>query len=71
MKAGPFLLDYAFVPYGDLGTTHRISVGYEFPDQVPIPPKPVTVMSNPVTVQAPPVTVVATVQPTPFRRWGR
>lgn len=23
-------IDYAFVPYGDLGTTHRVSLGYEF-----------------------------------------
>jgi hypothetical protein len=23
-------LDYAFVPYGDLGDTHRISLGYKF-----------------------------------------
>jgi hypothetical protein len=25
-----FTLDYAFLPYGDLGTTHRISLSYEF-----------------------------------------
>jgi hypothetical protein len=25
-----FKLDYAFVPYGDLGDTHRISLGYKF-----------------------------------------
>jgi len=46
------VLDYAYVPYGDLGTSHRVSVGYEFPN-------PTSVISKPVTVQAPPVTVVA------------
>jgi len=27
---GSAKLDYAFVPYGDLGNTHRISLGYRF-----------------------------------------
>jgi hypothetical protein len=53
------------VPYGDLGNSNRISVGYEFPNPTPVVPKPVTVISNPVTVQAQPVTVVATPVPTP------
>jgi hypothetical protein len=65
LKIGCFQLDYAFVPYGDLGTSHRISVGYEFPNPTPVPVKPVTVMTSPVTVQAAPVTVVATPQPVP------
>lgn len=26
----PFMMDYAFVPYGDLGDTHRISLGVKF-----------------------------------------
>jgi hypothetical protein len=65
-----FQLDYAFVPDGDLGTSHRLSVGYEFPNSTPIFPKPVTVMAAPVTVQAPPVTVVATPQPTPVAVQG-
>ncbi|GAG58644.1 unnamed protein product, partial [marine sediment metagenome] len=29
-RAGRILLDYAFVPYGDLGNTHRISLGMKF-----------------------------------------
>ncbi len=62
-RVGQFQLDYAFVPYGDLGTSHRISVGYEFPNPTPVVAKPVTVIGSPVTVQAPPVTVVATPQP--------
>lgn len=65
LRLGQFQLDYAFVPYGDLGDTNRISVGYEFPNPTPVVSKPVTVISNPVTVQAPPVTVVATPAPTP------
>lgn len=63
LRLGQFLLDYAFVPYGDLGTSNRISVGYEFPNPTPVVSKPVTVISNPVTVQGPPVTVVATPAP--------
>lgn len=60
LRIGQARLDYAFVPYGDLGTSDRISVGYEFPN-----PAPVTVMSRPLTVQAAPVTVVVTPQPAP------
>jgi hypothetical protein len=58
VRAGLFQLDYAFVPYGDLGISHRVSVGYEFPNPTPV-------VSKPVTVLAPPVTVVATPQPIP------
>lgn len=29
-KMGEFELDYAYVPYGDLGNTHRISLGIDF-----------------------------------------
>lgn len=65
-----FQLDYAFVPDGDLGTSHRVSVGYEFPNPTPIPSKPVTVTAPPVTVQGPPVTVVATPPPTPVAVQG-
>ena len=63
VRISQFQLDYAFVPYGDLGSSHRVSVGYEFPNPNPVVPKPVTVLSSPVTVQAPPVTVVATPVP--------
>ena len=65
-KLGSFQLDYAFVPYGDLGSSHRISVGYEFANPKPVIQKPVTVMTNPVTLQAPPVTVISTPPPTPL-----
>ena len=70
LRIEQFRLDYAFVPYGDLGTSHRVSVGYEFPNPTPVAPKPVTVISSPVTVQAPPVTVMATVVPTPAAATG-
>ena len=58
VRVGLFQLDYAFVPYGDLGTSHRVSVEYEFPNPTPV-------ISKPVTVLSPPVTVVATPQPVP------
>jgi len=70
LRLGPFQLDYAFVPYGDLGASHRVSVGYEFTNPTPVVPKPVTVLTAPVTVQAPPVTVVATAVPTPVAASG-
>ncbi|HAH31046.1 MAG TPA: hypothetical protein DCL44_01890 [Elusimicrobia bacterium] len=31
-----FSLDYAFVPMGDLGTTHRISITFDFPFRSPV-----------------------------------
>ncbi len=30
LKAGSFRLDYAFLPFGDLGDSHRISLGWSF-----------------------------------------
>ncbi len=57
LRFGDFSLDYAFVPYGDLGTSHRISLGFDFPKQGPIPAKPVTVMAPPVTLLATPVPI--------------
>ena len=30
LKAGKFVLDYAWAPFGDLGTTHRISMTFRF-----------------------------------------
>ncbi len=70
LRLGEFLLDYAFLPYGELGDSNRISVGYEFPNPTPVATKPVTVISAPVTVQAPPVTVVATPAPAPVTAAG-
>jgi hypothetical protein len=57
LKLGTVSLDYAFVPYGDLGTSHRVSLGYEFPNPTPVVPKPVTVIA--------PVTVLIAPLPTP------
>jgi len=31
LRLGDFQLDYAYLPYGDLGTSHRISLSYFFP----------------------------------------
>jgi hypothetical protein len=31
-----FSLDYAFVPMGELGTTHRISLTFDFPFRSPV-----------------------------------
>jgi tetratricopeptide (TPR) repeat protein len=52
-------LDYAFVPYGDLGMSNRVSLAYDFPNPTPVV-KPVTVFAP---VPANPVTVFVT--PTP------
>jgi len=50
-------LDYAFVPYGDLGTSNRVSLAYDFPNPTPLV-KPVTVFAPvPSPVSAKPVTV--------------
>src|SRR5579871_399679 len=54
-----FRLDYAFLPSGDLGTSHRLSLGYEFPQAQP--PSPVTVTAPPPA----PVTVVVPTAPAP------
>jgi hypothetical protein len=60
-RLGRFQLDYAFVPYGDLGASHRVSLEYEFPNPQPPVSRPVTVLASPVTIQVPPVTVAAPV----------
>ena len=55
LRIGAFSLDYAYLPFGTLGTSHRISLGYEFS-------LPKEVVKVPVQV---PVTVVQPVpQPT-------
>lgn len=39
----PFRVDYAFVPYGDLGSTHLVSLSYSFGGQnLPVPGGPPT-----------------------------
>ncbi len=58
-------LDYAFVPYGDLGTSNRVSLAYDFPNPTPVV-KPVTVFAPvPIPVPAKPVTVFVTPASTP------
>jgi tetratricopeptide (TPR) repeat protein len=56
IRLGSLILDYAFVPYGDLGTSHRISLAYDFPNPTPVPVKPVTVFVMPVPTPTPLVT---------------
>lgn len=56
LKLEDFRLDYAFLPSGDLGTSHRLSLGYEFPQ--PAPPAPVTVLAPPPPAAPTPVPVV-------------
>jgi hypothetical protein len=41
-------LDYAYIPYGNLGTSNRISLVYDFPNPTPVPVQPVTVVVTPV-----------------------
>lgn len=45
IQAGSMRIDYALIPYGDLGTTHRLSAGLSWGDQSPTPPA--TRRSNP------------------------
>jgi len=40
LRASLMNLDYAFQPYGELGSSHRISLTYEFPGVGPSKPKP-------------------------------
>ncbi len=56
IRLEPLTLDYAFVPYGDLGTSHRISLSYDFPNPTPVPVKAVTVFVTPVPTPVPAVT---------------
>lgn len=65
VRIGRLRLDYAFRPHGDLGTSHRVSVGYEFPASRAASPVPVTFLADPVTIQSAPVTVFVTPTPAP------
>ncbi len=53
IRLGALILDYAFVPYGDLGTSHRISLSYDFPNPTPVPAKSVTVVLTPIPTPMP------------------
>ncbi|MEW6517069.1 MAG: PorV/PorQ family protein [candidate division FCPU426 bacterium] len=49
LRYAPFRLDYAFVPYGFFGTTHRISMTYQFAAASPAP----TPTAQPTAVPTP------------------
>jgi tetratricopeptide (TPR) repeat protein len=53
LRVESLTLDYAFVPYGDLGTSHRISLSYDFPNPTPVPVQAVTVFVTPVPTPTP------------------
>jgi tetratricopeptide (TPR) repeat protein len=50
-KAGVFAIDYAFVPYGDLSTTHRVSAMIDLPDDF-FRPKILGAESSTITARA-------------------
>jgi len=42
-RFGDFRLDYAYAPFGDLGVSHRISIGYDFEASKEVVQVPVTI----------------------------
>ncbi|HET9869258.1 MAG TPA: hypothetical protein VFR02_01995, partial [bacterium] len=60
---GDLQLDYAYAPYGDLGSSHRFTVGYRFPPARPAPTP--TAVVWPVPPDLPPVPPETENQPTP------
>jgi len=53
IRLGDLQLDYAYLPYGDLGTSHRISLSYFFPQSKPTPPFPVKPAGVPLNSSSP------------------
>ncbi len=50
-------LDYAYIPYGDLGASQQLSVGYDFPNPVPV--VPVTIIATPAPTPSQPKSQIA------------
>ena len=50
VKTRGMLLDYAYVPFGDLGTIHHISVGYRFGDVEKLPEPNIIISANPFII---------------------
>jgi len=44
------LVDYAYAPYGDLGVTHHVSVGYRFGEIKELPKPSVVISANPFII---------------------
>ena len=63
IRFGRVTLDYAYLPYGNLGASQRISLTYDFLNPTPVPARPITVLAPPLPAK--PVTVVVTAVPTP------
>lgn len=61
VRLGDFQLDYAYLPYGDLGTSNRISLSYLFPSAKPIPP----IETKPAAAPASSSPPAATFKPNP------
>lgn len=67
-------IDYAFIPFGDLGNTHRISAGFSFGPARAVPtrfnrrhwPNLNTVKSPEIEIQAPPPALAAALAPVPL-----
>jgi hypothetical protein len=68
IRLGRVTLDYAYLPYGNLGASQRISVAFDFPNPTPVPARSVTVVAPPLPAK--PVTVVVTAVPTPVVSFG-
>jgi tetratricopeptide (TPR) repeat protein len=58
IRLNSITLDYAYVPYGELGTSHRVSLAYDFPNPTPVAAKPVTVFVMPSPTPTPLMTPV-------------
>ncbi|RMH71069.1 MAG: tetratricopeptide repeat protein [Gemmatimonadetes bacterium] len=54
-RVGTIHLDYAFVPYGNLGETHRFSLAFHFGNVPSVSPSPTPVNPTPVVNQPPAV----------------
>jgi tetratricopeptide (TPR) repeat protein len=69
-KIEPVTLDYAYIPYGDLGNVQRLSLSYSFASPKPapkpsLPPKPVFRATPSQPPALAPLAAIATASPSP------